>query len=749
VESILPKFTNPYRPGQIPASPAEFFNREDTIAWLEQQIIARRRLMILHGLPLIGKTTLLRFLPQLLGIDALVVNIPMADLSEISASALINRIHRQAMLEMAAQDFAMPDVDAGVDAVNALSRTFADFESAHPKTLLLVALDDFDTLAQNPAETENFLSACEAFITRYKNLNFVLTAQSTAMSTLLHPMLATAPTHQIPPLKLSDALQMISKPVEKTLRFDYGVPKRIADFCSNHPHYLTVFCHTLFTRNAREGWVNLRDLDTTLDEVLARPIPSFEKMWQESTLVERAVLVAMANLKGSHGLSLRQEIVTGILRHDKKAQESVILTALESLSYRGVLVKMGALSYRFFVDLFRHWVQRQFSMAAVLAEVSWDEPAARPHEVVIEIEEEPIEDEAAEGEPSVTVSTPIWLLVLLSFTALAVVAAALVFLPDLLSGKTPSSPAPISGASTVVVPAYKTPTPVPSFTPTSAPADTPTPTPPIVVAKSLPSIAYMAREGEGLWQIYMMNTDGSDAHSISDGQGDDTSPMWSPDDSRIVMVSQRDGNREIYVMNADGSNPHNITNNPADDWTPAWSPDGTQVAYSSNRTGGWEIYVDTADGGAATQLTDGGSNISPVWSPDGARLVFSSKRNGNWEIYSMRVDGSDVRRLTQSEGSDLAPVWSPDGQMIAFESNVDGNMEVYVMSAAGGNPRNISQLSYADDQGPVWSPDGQRLLFYSNREGNWDLFLTDLTGKDVVNLTNTPNVNEQIPVWRP
>jgi len=495
----LPKFTNPYRPGQIPASPTEFFDREDTIAWLEQQIIARRRLIILHGLPLIGKTTLLHFLPQLLGMDALAINVPVADLSEVNASTLVNQLHHQTMLTIAAQDFSMPDTDTGADAVNALSQTFADFESTHPQTLLIVTLDDFDILAKNPSETDNFLSACEALITRHNNLNFILTAQSTSMPALLQPMLATAPTRQIPPFKLNAALQMISKPVEKSLRFDYGVPKRIADFCSNHPHYLTLFCHTLFTRNAREGWVNLRDLDTTLDEVLAQPIPSFDEIWQESTLVERAVLVAMANLRGSHGLSMRQEIVTILLRQDKQAQESVILTALESLSYRGVLVKMGALSYRFFVDLFRLWTHRKFLMAEVLADVSWNEPAARPPEAIIEIEEG-ISSEENEAFAPTSAAMPIWLLILLSFTALTVVAAAFIFLPDLFSEQAVTPP-PISVASTLSTPAYKTATPVASFTPTPAPTHSPTPTPPIVVAKSLPSIAYMAREGEGLWQI--------------------------------------------------------------------------------------------------------------------------------------------------------------------------------------------------------------------------------------------------------
>ncbi|MDY7080437.1 MAG: hypothetical protein SXV54_26450 [Chloroflexota bacterium] len=49
-------------------------------------------------------------------------------------------------------------------------------------------------------------------------------------------------------------------------------------------------------------------------------------------------------------------------------------------------------------------------------------------------------------------------------------------------------------------------------------------------------------------------------------------PAWSPDNTRIAFVSDRDGNLEIYVMNADGSGQVNLTNSPAHDTSPAWQP---------------------------------------------------------------------------------------------------------------------------------------------------------------------------------
>ena len=55
--------------------------------------------------------------------------------------------------------------------------------------------------------------------------------------------------------------------------------------------------------------------------------------------------------------------------------------------------------------------------------------------------------------------------------------------------------------------------------------------------------------------------------------GDDTSPVWSPDGTKIAWVTDRTGNREVYVMDADtGSNPVNVSANPAIDRNPVWAP---------------------------------------------------------------------------------------------------------------------------------------------------------------------------------
>ena len=56
-------------------------------------------------------------------------------------------------------------------------------------------------------------------------------------------------------------------------------------------------------------------------------------------------------------------------------------------------------------------------------------------------------------------------------------------------------------------------------------------------------------------------------------------------------MSDRDGYGEIYVMNADGTNPVRLTQSEGRDASPAWSPDGTKIAFESSRDGDNDIYV--------------------------------------------------------------------------------------------------------------------------------------------------------------
>lgn len=137
---------------------------------------------------------------------------------------------------------------------------------------------------------------------------------------------------------------------------------------------------------------------------------------------------------------------------------------------------------------------------------------------------------------------------------------------------------------------------------------------------------------------------------LTESEGDDRAPVYSPDGSRILFDSTRDGNTELYVMDADGSNERRLTHDDGEDWGASWSPDGSQITFNSDRTGAMEIYVMAADGTDVSRLTnDEVLNTSATWSPDGSRIAYlRNDRFGIGQVWSMKPDGTDQRDLSRS-----------------------------------------------------------------------------------------------------
>jgi len=191
-------------------------------------------------------------------------------------------------------------------------------------------------------------------------------------------------------------------------------------------------------------------------------------------------------------------------------------------------------------------------------------------------------------------------------------------------------------------------------------------------------------------EICLTRSDGSGGvQNLTNNPARDQTASWSPDGSKIVFVTNRDGDYDlyqIYVMNADGSNQHRIYYSNAISDYPSWSPDGTRIAFSNDkedgRSGNFEIFaIEPETTEPEDRLTFRPRyDIYPVYSPDGKRIAFMSKADGNFEIYVMNADGSHLIRLTRDPATDAEPSWSPDGTKIVFTSTRGGNSAIYELA---------------------------------------------------------------------
>jgi YD repeat-containing protein len=254
---------------------------------------------------------------------------------------------------------------------------------------------------------------------------------------------------------------------------------------------------------------------------------------------------------------------------------------------------------------------------------------------------------------------------------------------------------------------------------------------------------------DGQTQLYLMNPDGSGQVRLTSSGGNDDSPRWSPNGTRILFQSDRDnpstGYNDIYVMNSDGTGQTRLTTDPDDDSSASWSPDGSRIVFQSLRNGQlYQVYVMNADGTGQLNLSNSlGSDGQPSWSPDGTRIAFASERDheGFASVYVMNANGTGQRRLTFSADyvTDEQPVWSRDGSKIAFVSTRDGDKEIYVMNADGTGQTRLTAAAGNDDS-PSWSPDGTKIVFRSDRERDWSdptsqVWVMNADGTGLVNLS--------------
>lgn len=90
---------------------------------------------------------------------------------------------------------------------------------------------------------------------------------------------------------------------------------------------------------------------------------------------------------------------------------------------------------------------------------------------------------------------------------------------------------------------------------------------------------------------------------------------FSPNGEKIVMSIKTGPSFDIWIINTDGSNLFNLTNDQWDNREPAFSPDGTKICYASNAGSvDYNIWIMNSDGANKAQLTsDPEDERAPDW----------------------------------------------------------------------------------------------------------------------------------------
>src|SRR6201996_9222042 len=253
--------------------------------------------------------------------------------------------------------------------------------------------------------------------------------------------------------------------------------------------------------------------------------------------------------------------------------------------------------------------------------------------------------------------------------------------------------------------------------------------------------------------LWRQRIDSTTAQQITDGNGYDYQPDWSPDGKSVVYVSYQHDAMELWMLDLRTGRSRPMTKDGAVNVEPRWSPDGKKIVFVSTAYHGrFHIFVVKVGEGAAEgqprieRLTEEtkstlpryyyaeyDTEIHPTWSRDGAEILFVSNRGhiyGTGGFWRMRAEpGAEAREIHYEETTWKArPDFSPDGTKILYSSYLGRQWhQLWVMPADGGDAFPISYGDW-DETYARWSPDGKRIAFISNRAGNTELWIQDFPG---------------------
>ena len=115
---------------------------------------------------------------------------------------------------------------------------------------------------------------------------------------------------------------------------------------------------------------------------------------------------------------------------------------------------------------------------------------------------------------------------------------------------------------------------------------------------------------DGITGLWISNRDDS-GHTNITQSGSDSFPAWSPDGRTIAFSRDEGGNVDIYTMSPDGSNLQRLTEAQGPDTLPAFTPTG-DIIFRSARSGSWGIWKMSRTGGGQTEII-ADTPVGPDW----------------------------------------------------------------------------------------------------------------------------------------
>ncbi len=212
--------------------------------------------------------------------------------------------------------------------------------------------------------------------------------------------------------------------------------------------------------------------------------------------------------------------------------------------------------------------------------------------------------------------------------------------------------------------------------------------------------------GEAFRHIFVVDLESGETRQLTDGEGDDSAPAWSPDGSAIAFISDRRPDREtathsdVYVAPVSGGEPELRSQGLSSVAALCWSPDSGSIAAVASDDdivgAGWQSWLFVIEPGRAPRkLTDDSISVAggyaPLvpapemrWTDDGC-ISFIADARGASAIYQADAGTGGLRKVT---GGGLM-------SQVSFDADAKSAVALTTHPDSAGDLRSVDMTSGA------------------------------------------------------
>jgi hypothetical protein len=383
---MKPVLLNPYIVGNPIKSREMFFGREDDFLFVARKIGEGRsnQIVVLCGERRSGKTSILfQILGGRLGMTFLPILIDMQMLAGIKGDLEFFRaILRSGYAALNSVGIAgeLEEPGAGIESAERLMESFLTLvREKAPGKIVLFLLDEYELIEAKIRDgtlSESTVHYLAGVLEGAFPASFVFTGSTNLEDRnpeIWRMLLGKSVYRKISYLSHRDTVRLITEPLKETVPYPENVVETICRLTGGQPFYTQVICQNMVDLLIDDDRVDptSEDLEHIVREIVANPLPQMIYSWNSFAPWNRIMLSSLAaNLQEASDWSESRRIIqhiwdSRILMPFSRERANVLL---EDAYHKEFLEKNDLGAYRFRMDVFRSWIQREQSIWKVVKE---------------------------------------------------------------------------------------------------------------------------------------------------------------------------------------------------------------------------------------------------------------------------------------------------------------------------------------------------------------------------------------------